>query len=131
MVARPPHPSVYIHWYRLLRLRLSEYRQKFAFSLLSVSSLDCRSRYFHAPAVSTVGQGISMRQPINSPSRVPRYQKGQEVVGFCDFLVKPLPWRGQRGLGLRLKPLIMKKGLGMLEDRRGIPALKPSLIKGL
>ena len=25
---------------------------------------------------------------INTPSRVPRYQNPQEVVGFCDFLVK-------------------------------------------
>ena len=32
------------------------------------------------------------------------------------FCVKPLPWRGLRGLGLGLKPLIMKKGLGMMED---------------
>ena len=57
-------------------------------------------------------------------SRVPRYQKGQKVVGFCDFLIKPLPWRGQRGLGLRLKSLLMKKGLGMMEDRRASPCRK-------
>ena len=31
--------------------------------------------------------------------------------------VKPLPWRGQRGLGLRSKPLLMKKGLGLMEKR--------------
>ena len=30
--------------------------------------------------------------------------------------VKPLPWRGPRGLGLRLKSLLMKKGLGLMED---------------
>ena len=35
---------------------------------------------------------------MNNPSRVPRYKKPQEVVGFCDFLVKPLPWRG-KGVG--------------------------------
>ena len=73
---------------------------------------------------------------LNAPadkrsSRVPRYQNPLKVVGFCDFQVKPLPWRGQRGLGLRLKSLLMKKGLGLMEDGREIPALKPSLIKGL
>jgi hypothetical protein len=38
--------------------------------------------------------------------------------------VKPLPWRGLRGLGLRLKPLLMKKGLGLMEDGRACPAKK-------
>ena len=45
------------------------------------------------------------------------------IVGYCDYLFKPLPWRGQRGLGYRLKPILMKKGLGLMEDGRGIPAL--------
>ena len=54
-------------------------------------------------------------QPINNSSRVPRYQNSQEVVGLCNFLVKPLPWRGLRGLGRRLKPILMKKGLGLME----------------
>jgi hypothetical protein len=58
-------------------------------------------------------------------------KKIRKSTARCDFLVKPLPWRGQRGLGLRLKPLLMKKGLGLMEDGRGIPALKLSLIKGL
>ena len=31
---------------------------------------------------------FSPAQPINNPSRVPAYQNSQEVVGFCDFLVK-------------------------------------------
>lgn len=36
-----------------------------------------------------------MRQPINNTSRVPAYRNSQEVVGFCDFLVKRLAndWR--------------------------------------
>ena len=37
--------------------------------------------------------------------------------------VKPLPWRGQRGLGCRSKPLLMKKGLGLMEDGRGKPCI--------
>ena len=62
------------------------------------------------------------RVAIKHPSRVPAYLQVLKVVGFCDFQVKSLPWRGQRDLGLRLKPILMKKGLGLLEDRRARPA---------
>ena len=38
--------------------------------------------------------------------------------------VKPLPWRGQRGLGCRSKPLLKdKKGLGMLVTCRVEPCI--------
>ena len=38
--------------------------------------------------------------------------------------VKPLPWRGQRGLGCRSKPLLKdKKGLGMLATGRVEPCI--------
>ena len=65
--------------------------------------------------VSPFSRGGDSRD-VKKPSRVPRYQKGLKVVGFCDFQVKPLPWRGHRGLGYRLKPLLMKKGLGLMEE---------------
>jgi len=42
--------------------------------------------------------------------------QNSEKCRFPHFSVKPLPWRGQRGLGIRLKPLLMKKGLGLMED---------------
>jgi len=40
------------------------------------------------------------RAIINNISRVPAYLQGQKVVGFCDFLVKPLAndWRGVWGV---------------------------------
>ena len=72
-----------------------------------------------------------MRQPINNTSRVPAYQNGRKSTVSEISCVKSLPWRGLRGLGLRLKPILMKKGLGLMEDGRGIPALQPPLIKGL
>ena len=64
-----------------------------------------------------------MRQPIKNTSRVPVYPTEGNRRRAAISCVKPLPWRGQRGLGLRLKPLLMKKGLGLMEDGRGIPAL--------
>jgi hypothetical protein len=42
-----------------------------------------------------------------------------KVVGLCDFQVKSLPWRGLRDLGIRLKSLLMKKGLGLMEVLQG------------
>ena len=68
---------------------------------------------------------ITLRSRKKISSRVPAYQNPQIIVGYCDYLFKPQPWRGQRGLGYRLKPILMKKGLGLMEDGRGIPALKP------
>ena len=35
------------------------------------------------------------QQGYKNSSRVPRYQNPQKVVGFCDFLFKPLSWRGK------------------------------------
>ena len=66
---------------------------------------------------------LSLRSRKKISSRVPAYQNPQIIVGYCDYLFKPQPWRGQRGLGYRLKPILMKKGLGVKEDGRGIPAL--------
>ena len=41
-------------------------------------------------------------------------------VGLPTWAVKPLPWRGQRGLGLRLKPLItLRRGWGGWEPPLG------------
>ena len=45
-------------------------------------------------------------------SRVPRYQNGRKSSVSAIFCVKPLPWRGQRGLGLRSKPSL---GQGRLD----------------
>ena len=59
-----------------------------------------------------------MRQPINNQA-VSRLTKTEENRRRAAILrVKPLPWRGLRGLGLRLKPILMKKGLGLMEDLR-------------
>ena len=77
---------------------------------------------------------LYQRAAIKQPSRVPAYLQVLKVVGFCNFQVKSLPWRGQRDLGLRLRSalplategtqesILMKKGLGLLEDRRARPA---------
>jgi len=48
---------------------------------------------------------------------VPAYHNVRATGGA----VKPLPWRGLRGLGRRLKPLLMKKGLGLMEEPRVYP----------
>jgi len=50
---------------------------------------------------------LYQRAAIKQPSRVPAYLQVLKVVGFCDFQVKSLPWRGQRDLGLRLKSFLM------------------------
>ena len=50
---------------------------------------------------------------------VPAYRNVRATGGA----VKPLPWRGQRGLGCRSKPLLMKKGLGLMEDGRVKPCI--------
>ena len=75
-----------------------------------------------------------MRQPIKNSSRVPAYQNIKIIDGTLRLFFKPLPWSGQRGLGLRLRSalplategtqetLLMKKGLGMMEDCRACPA---------
>jgi hypothetical protein len=73
---------------------------------------------------------ISMRQPIKKTSRVPRYQNIKIIDGYCDYFFKPLPWRGQRGLGLRLRPLLIKKGVGMMEDGR-VPPCKKRVMYGI
>ena len=57
-------------------------------------------------------------------SRVPRYQKVLKVVGLCDFQVKPRLFEKRRGLVKRLKPLLMKKGLGLMENAGQRPAKK-------
>ena len=59
---------------------------------------------------------------LNAPadkksSRVPAYQNIKIIDGFCDYFFKPLPWRGHRGLGYRLKPSLRRK-VGWLEDCR-------------
>jgi hypothetical protein len=53
-----------------------------------------------------------MRQPKNNSSRVPAYQNIKIIGGYCDYFFKPLPWRGQRDFGLRLKPLL-EEGVGV------------------
>ena len=82
---------------------------------------------------------VSVRQPIKKISRVPRYQNSQEVVGFCDFLVKflarsalPLATKGTqerlaRNLRSGSKPLLTKKGLGLMEDA-GLALQKKTLL---
>ena len=47
--------------------------------------------------------------------------RGYHNVRAIGGAVKPLPWRGLRGLGRRLKPLLMKKGLGLMEEPRVYP----------
>ena len=49
--------------------------------------------------------------------------RGYQNVRATGGAVKPLPWRGQRGLGCRSKPLLMKKGLGLMEDGRVKPCI--------
>ena len=57
----------------------------------------------------------SMRQPIKT-HRVSRDTTPPKLFGgFRKKFFKPLPWRGLRGLGRRLKPILMKKGLGLME----------------
>ena len=75
---------------------------------LSPRGTDKKHRYLHAPAEKKT-------------SRVPRYQNGRKSSVSAIFCVKPLPWRGHRGLGYRLKPILMKKGLGLMEDLRAPP----------
>ena len=53
-----------------------------------------------------------MRQPIKNTSRVPVYPTEGNRRRAAISCVKPLPWRGQRGLGLRLKPSL---GQGRLD----------------
>jgi hypothetical protein len=51
--------------------------------------------------------------------------RGYINVRATEGAVKPLPWRGQRGLGCRSKPLLKdKKGLGMLVTCRVKPCKK-------
>ena len=50
---------------------------------------------------------VSVRQPIKKISRVPRYQNSQEVVGFCDFLVKPSNIGGTDG-AVRGEPSLLR-----------------------
>ncbi len=38
---------------------------------------------------------LSMRQPIKKHRVVPRYQNLEKIVGFCDFLFKPLSVWGE------------------------------------
>ena len=61
---------------------------------------------------------------VRKISRVPRYQKVLKVVGLCDFQVKPRLFEKRRGLVKRLKPLLMKKGLGLMENAGQRPAKK-------
>ena len=49
--------------------------------------------------------------------------RGYRNVRATGGAVKPLPWRGQRGLGCRSKSLLMKKGLGLIEDGRVKPCI--------
>ena len=79
--------------------------------LLPSSIIHHPSSLFHHP--SSIILPCASRK---NSSRVPRYQNPLKVDGFCDFQVKPLPWRGHRGLGYRSKPLLMKKGMGLMED---------------
>ena len=37
---------------------------------------------------------LSLRSRKKISSRVPAYQNPQIIVGYCDYLFKPLPWRG-------------------------------------
>ena len=105
--------------------------QAFAPSGFALSFLHPRFRRpflrpFGSKRQSRAGKGLICAPADKKISRVPRYQNSQKVVGFRDFLVKSQPWRGHRGLGYRLKSLLTKKGLGMMENGRGIPAfLRP------
>ena len=53
-----------------------------------------------------------MRSPIKNSSRVPAYQNPKEIVGFCDFLFKPLATRLARGLESGSKPLLNSERRG-------------------
>ena len=73
-------------------------------------------------------------------SRVPRYQNIKIIGGFCDYFFKPLPWRGQRGLGLRLRSALplategtqevpsYEEGVGDDGGSQGIALQKKSII---
>ena len=76
------------------------------------------SAIFHHPS-SLFPPPSSIILPCASRKKLiacPAIQNPLKVDGFCDFQVKPLPWRGHRGLGYRSKPLLMKKGMGLMED---------------
>ena len=53
-----------------------------------------------------------MRQPINTPSRVPRYQNPRKVDGFCDFTVKSFPTIG-KGFRIRFEAPYYEEGVGV------------------
>ncbi len=53
-----------------------------------------------------------MRQPINTPSRVPRYHKARKVDGFCDFTVKSFPTIG-KGFRIRFEAPYYEEGVGV------------------
>ena len=56
--------------------------------------------YFNAPA-------------DKKPSRVPRYQKGRRMSGFCHSSVKPFPMIG-KGFGIRFEAFLTTRKVGWL-----------------
>ena len=72
--------------------------------------------------------GLGAKPPLGKIWRTP---KGQRLESHTKTLMERVFPRNQlkplakmaRGLGSGLKPLLMKKGLGLMEDGRGIPAL--------
>ena len=62
--------------------------------------------------------GLHLIKDQAGPLRVPAYQNERATGGA----VKPLPWRGQRGLGFRSKPSLGQGGLGSC-DPAGEPCI--------
>ena len=70
-------------------------------------------RYAINLKLASIYQKNSMRSRLRNSSRVPAYQNGRKLSVSAIFCVKPLPWRGLRGLGRRLRPIIMvRRGRG-------------------
>ena len=53
-----------------------------------------------------------MRQPINTPSRVPRYQKVRRISGLCNSSVKSFPTIG-KGFRIRFEAPYYEEGVGV------------------